>query len=61
MNKTQIFTLLVIAGLIILGIVGYFLLIEIRSSMREKAKYEAIQHGLKEAKGIFGRFNNRLQ
>ena len=56
MNKTQIFTLLVIAGLIILGIVAYNLLQEVRITMREKAKYEAIEHGIKEAKDIFGRF-----
>lgn len=59
MNKTQIFTLLVIAGLIILGIVGYYLLQELRITMREKAKYEAIQHGMKEARDIFGHFKKQ--
>ena len=59
MNKTQKFTLLVIAGLIILGIVGYHLLKEMRAIMREKARQEAIAQGFKEAKEIFGQFKKQ--
>jgi hypothetical protein len=56
MNKTQIFTLLVIGGLIILATVSYFLLQEVRATMREKANYEAMSHGLREVKGLLGQF-----
>jgi hypothetical protein len=59
MNKTQIFILLVISGLIILALVSYYLLIELRATMREKAKYEAISHGLQEAKGFLGQFRQQ--
>ncbi len=56
MNKTQIFVLLMITGLIILVIASYFLLQEVRSSLREKAKAEAMSQGMREVKGILGQF-----
>lgn len=56
MDTKQKFTLLVIAGLIILGIVGYYLIKEIRETIREKAKAEMIAQGIQEAKNIFGQF-----
>lgn len=54
MKKSQIFVLLLISGLIILGIVSYYLLQEVRATIREKAKYEAISQGLREAKDFIG-------
>lgn len=56
MKKSQIFVLLLISGLIILGIVSYYLLQEVRATIREKAKYEAMSQGLREAKDFIGQF-----
>ena len=60
MDTKQKFTLLVIAGLIILGIVGYYLVKEIRETIREKAKAEMIAQGIQEAKNIFGQFKKTV-
>ena len=59
--KAQKFSIAIIVGLIILGIVAYFVLTRVQNMAVMQAKGDAMREGFTEAKGLLGRFTTPQQ